>query len=441
MQSTSVKSVVNRRERWGWYLYDFGNSAYAAVVLLAVYSIYFQGEVVGGAEGSRLWGISLGIAMLVVFLTMPILGAIADFSGAKKRILAFYTAITCIFTAALFFVQKGDIVAGMVLFILAEIGYRSGQVFYNGLLPEIAAPHEIGRVSGNGWAIGSVGGILCLLIVLPIIVLVGGTFTVRLSLAITGVFFAVSAAPLFLLVRERAPRRALPPGENYVTLGFGRLARTVRKMRHYREFAKFLLAFIVFNIGIIIALDYAGIIGSVLYGFNQTQLILMMILVQVTSVAGAFLMGLVTDRSGSKNALFLSIAAMAVAALGIYLTNSSASFYVLAAIAGFALTGVQSVSRTMVGQLSPAGKSGEFYGLFAAANQVSAFIGPVLFGGLVFRLSQHYQSLGEMETFADQLGHRTAVLVIVVFLIAGATMLWRVNEQAGRRAAAVAFTD
>ena len=179
MAETAARGAATRRERWAWYLYDFGNSAYAAVVLLAVYSAYFQGKVVGGAEGSRLWGLSVGIAMLVVAVISPVLGAIADYSASKKRFLFVFTAVSCAFTGALFFVGEGDVWAGMVFFIVAEIGYRSAQVFYNGLLTEIAAPEEMGRISGNGWAIGSAGGILCLLLILPMIVLVGGTTVVR----------------------------------------------------------------------------------------------------------------------------------------------------------------------------------------------------------------------------------------------------------------------
>lgn len=207
MLEGAAKPGSTRRDRWAWYLYDFGNSAYAAVVLLAVYSAYFQQQVVGGAEGSRLWGISVGIAMLVVALTSPVLGAIADFSGAKKRFLLFYTAMACVFTALLFFAQKGTVVIGMLFFILAEIGYRSAQVFYNSLLPEIATEEEIGRVSGIGWAIGSAGGILCLLIILPLIVLIGGTLIVRISLVVPAVFFALSALPVFFWLREQTNPR------------------------------------------------------------------------------------------------------------------------------------------------------------------------------------------------------------------------------------------
>ena len=162
-QATATGRDVTRRQLWAWYAYDFGNSAYAAVVLLAVYAVYFKEQVVGGVEGVRLWGIAVGLAMLVVAVTSPILGVIADYSGSKKRFLLFYTLMAVLFTAALFFATPGNVVVGMGCFILAEIGYRSAQVFYNGLLPEIATPAEIGRISGNGWAIGTMGGILCLL--------------------------------------------------------------------------------------------------------------------------------------------------------------------------------------------------------------------------------------------------------------------------------------
>ena len=207
---TGTVATSTRRERWAWYLYDFGNSAYAAVVLLAVYSAYFQGQVVGGAEGSRLWGLSVGIAMLFVAVTSPILGTIADFSGAKKKFLFFYTAMAVIFSAALFFATPGRVAIGMGFFILAEIGYRSAQVFYNGFLPELANQEEIGRVSGNGWAIGTAGGVVCLLLILPLIVMIDGTFIVRLTLVITAVFYALSALPLFLWLPEKAEKQKLP---------------------------------------------------------------------------------------------------------------------------------------------------------------------------------------------------------------------------------------
>lgn len=138
MTASVLLPLSTKRERIAWYLYDFGNSAYASVVYLAVFSTYFKNVVVGGAEGTRMWGLAIGIALIVVALIAPVLGAMADFSGAKKRFLLGFTAQAIAFTALLFFVQAGNVAAGMAFFILAEIGYRSSQVFYDGFLPELA---------------------------------------------------------------------------------------------------------------------------------------------------------------------------------------------------------------------------------------------------------------------------------------------------------------
>jgi UMF1 family MFS transporter len=423
-----------QRERWAWYLYDFGNSAYAAVVLLAIYSVYFKEEVVGGAEGSRLWGLAIGIAMLVVAITAPILGAIADFSGAKKRFLFLYTALACLFTGLLFFVESGNVLIGMLFFILAEIGYRSAQVFYNSLLPEIAAPDEIGRISGTGWAVGSAGGIVCLILVLALIMLIGGTLVVRLSLVITALFFALSAIPLFLWLHERAQPQPLAAGESYLSVAFNRLLRTFATVKRFREFVKFMIAFLVYNDGIIMALDFAAIIGAVLYGMNQEQLILFMILVQMTSIAGAYVMGLVADSVGGKRSLIISILLMIGAVIWLFFNQTLLAFFLIGAVAGFALTGVQSVSRTMVSILSPPGQSAEFYGFFALAGRTSSFIGPALYGLLAAEAALWFQAQGQGVLLAEQSGQRLAMLSIIVFLVLGLILLLFVNEPQGRTA-------
>lgn len=439
MQMTLSQPVSTRRERWAWYLYDFGNSAYAAVVLLAVYSAYFEGQVVGrAAEGSRLWGIAVGIAMLVVAVTSPVLGTIADFSGAKKRLLLFYTTMACLFTATLFFVQQGDVLIGMLFFILAEIGYRSAQVFYNALLPEIASSEEIGRVSGNGWAIGSVGGIICLLIVLvPIVVTGGDPLVVRLSLVFTAVFFAVSAIPLFLWLRERAQPQALPADHNYLTLAFKRLRRTVKAVGKFREFIKFIVAFLIYNDGILMVLDFGAIIGAVLYGMEQQGLIIFMIIVQVTSVVGAYLFGLFADDFGGKRSLLIALLLMIVPVVWLYFSYSRLEFYFIGGLAGFALTGIQSVSRTVVGSFSPPGQSAEFYGFFAVAGRTSSFIGPTIFGLAAARATMWFMDQGQAELLAKQAGHRIALVTIVAFLLVGLVLLLSVNEKKGVAAARV----
>lgn len=436
MTTDIAESKTRKRNHWAWYMYDFGNSAYAAVILLAVYSAYFKGAVVGGAEGSRLWGFSLGIAMLVVAVISPVLGTIADFTAAKKRILFVFTAVSWIFTALLFFVQSGDIFTGMLFFILAEIGYRGGQVFYNALLPDIANPGEMGRVSGNGWAIGSVGGIICLLFILPVIVLTDSNpLAVRGSFAFTALFFALSTIPLFLRLKERREGRALPPGENYLSLAFKRLKNTFGAVRDFREFIKFILAFLIYNDGILMALDFAAIIGAVLYGMNQTQLIVFMIIVQVTSAIGAYVFGIWGEKAGFKQALMYSILLMIAAVIWMMFNTTLTGYFIIGALAGFALTGVQSLSRTITGLFAPVDKATEFFGFFAVAGRSSSFIGPTIYGIIAFRTALYFESQGMDVFLAEQTGQRAGIFSIAIFLIVGLLMLASVNEKRTRKVA------
>jgi UMF1 family MFS transporter len=437
MSVVSAKATPTRRERWAWYLYDFGNSAYAAVVLLAVYSVYFQGQVVGTAEGSRLWGLSVAIAMLVVAVTAPVLGAIADFSGSKKPFLLFFTTIACLFTATLFFVRRGDVLLGMSFFILAEIGYRSAQVFYDALLPEIATPAEMATVSGKGWAVGSAGGIVCLLLVLPMIMFIKGDVVVRLTMVVTEVFFALSTIPLVLWLRERAPGRKLPPGETFFTIAFGRLWHTVRLARNFREFVKFMVAYLIYNDGVIMALDFAAIMGAVLYGLSQQMLIVFVIVVQLANVGGAYVFGVVAERVGCKRALVAAIALMLAAVVWLFTGTSATEFFAIGLVAGFAMAGIQSVSRTLVGIISPPGRSAEFYGFFAVAGRTSSFIGPAVYGWLAAEATLWYQAHGQAVELAERSGQRLAILSIAVFMIVGLAFLLGVNEKKARAAVEV----
>ena len=419
---------TTRRERWAWYLYDFGNSAYAAVVLLAIYSAYFQGQVVGGSEGTRLWGVSVGIAMLVVAVLSPVLGTLADFSASKKKFLLFFTTLSVIFTAALFSVMPGDIFTGMLFFILAEIGYRAAQVFYNALLPEIATPQEIGKVSGNGWAFGSLGGIVCLLIVLALIMSIGGTTVVRFSFLITAVFYLASSVPLFLWLRERAEPQPLGKGDNYIQVASRRLRETFRAVRHYREFIKFIIAFLIYNDGIMMALNFAAIIGAVLFSMTQQQLIIFMIIIQVTSVAGAYLFGILADRWSSKRSLILSLILMIGAIVWMLFVQNVTVFFIIGALAGFALTGVQSVSRTLVGQFAPIEKSAEFYGFFEVGGRTSSFIGPTVYGFIAAEAAILLSARGMDAVSAEQMGIRVAIGSIVAFLVLGLVLVLKIRQ-------------
>lgn len=436
MAATVAPPKSTRKERMAWYLYDFGNSAYAAVVLLAIYSAYFQGSVVGGSEGTKLWGYAVFIAMLVVAVSAPFLGAIADYSGAKKRFLLFFTVQTVIFTGLLFFVMEGRVAIGMLFFILAEIGYRAAQVYYNGFLPEIATQDDMGRVAGIGWAIGSAGGVVCLLIVLVLIMATDSSnLMVRTSFVITAVFFALSSIPLFLWLPERAQRRSMPEGDNYWSIAIKQLKETIGSARGFGEFIKFMIAFLIYNDGVIMALDFAAILGGVLFGLDQQQLIVLMILVQIANVVGAYLFGMLQDRMGGKAALDISLIIMILDVIFLFFAQSVFEYFIVGTIAGFAMAGIQSVSRTMVGTFSPPGKSAEFYGFFALTGRTSSFIGPAVFGWLAAAATAFYLNQGQATELAEQSGHRIAALSIAAFLIVGLILLQFVDEKKAKEAA------
>jgi len=425
--------MASRRARWAWYLYDAGNSAYAAVVLLAIYAAYFQGTVVGGALGSFYWGIALTTATAIVAVAGPILGAVADASGSKKRFLLLSTAIACGFTASMFFVTEGAVALGMALFILAEVGYRSGQIFYNAFLPEIATSQETGRVSGNGWAIGSAGGVLCLLIVLAAVRGIGGSLVVRGAFVFTALFFAAFAIPMLRWVTERTERKPLPRGREILLLPFRRLGQTILAARTHREFGKFLLAFLLYNEGILLVLGFGAILGATLFGLEQEQLVVFMILVQVASIPGAFLPGLAVGRIGVRTTLLLSLLGLMGAVVWLFFARTLLAFYVIGAVAGFALTAVQSVSRATVALLAPTGRSAEFYGFFAIAGRTSSAVGPAIFGAIVFHIARALERGGATAAVAVEAAHRYALFAIVGFLIVGAALLFTVSANVGVR--------
>jgi len=415
-------------------------------VLLAVYAAYFKQAVVGTAQGSALWGLSLTISMLVVAVISPFLGALADYSGRKKTLLFVMTAISIVFTGLLFLVEKGDIFIGMLFFIIAEIGYRSGQVFYNSLLVDVADKDEIAKVSGNGWAIGSVGGIVCLLVVLVLIQLnPGNPFYIRLSLVITAVFYALFAIPAFLWIKEQH-RPQKRDGKSLFKVAIERLSKTIRSVAKFKEFLKFMIALLIYNDGIIAALDFAAILGAVLFGVTTTELIIFVIVVQITNVIGAYVYGLLGEKIGLKNALVNSLIVMLISVIGMLFVPNKMGYFIVGSLAGFAMAGVQSLDRTLVSVFAPKNRNAEFYGFFSLAGRTSSIMGPGVMGlaatgisvwVMNFMVRSEVAVAGDPAALAvaEKIGHRFAIITLIFFLLVGLMPLLFVNEAEGRRAA------
>ena len=416
-----------RQARHAWYIYDFGNSAYAAVILLAVFSAYFKNAVVGGAEGTRLWGWAVGIAAIAVALVSPVLGAIADSSRSKKLFLFIFTAISVIFTALLFFVGPGDIVMGMVFFILAEIGYRGAQVFYDALLVDVSTPETIGYISGKGWAIGMLGGIATLLIAVVPMQIIGNDF-IPYTFLLTALVFALSSIPTFIKVKELSPVIPIPEGETLLSVSFKHLADTFKEIRKYKEFLRYMVAFLIYNDGIMMLMDFAAIIGGTLFGLNQVQLIIFVIIIHITGALGALYFGKISDSKSSKRSIILSLIILIVALVGLYFVKDMIGFFVVGAFAGFSLSGAQAVSRTMVSQLAPESKTTEFYGFLSVAGRTSTFVGPFVFGAISYNAYNFYVNKGMAELAAEQAGQYWGIGSILVFLLIGLSILLTVRE-------------
>ena len=411
-----------KRPRWSWYFYDFGNSAYASVILLAVFSAYFKNVVVGGAEGTRLWGLAVGIAAIIVAVMSPILGSIADYAKSKKTFLILFTALSVVFTALLFFVRKGDVVIGMVFFILAEIGYRAAQVFYDALLTSVSTPENIGSVSGKGWAIGMLGGIAALLVVLVPIQLIGNS-VIPYAFLITAAFYFVSSVPMFLWVKEVHEEPAERKETGYFRVAFERLQHTFRSIRSYKEFLKYTVSFLIYNDGIMMLMDFAAIIGATLFGMTQIQLILFVIVIQMSGAVGALLFGKISDRLSSKESVVISLCILIGCITALLFADRLFWFFVIGFFAGFSLSGAQAVSRSMVSQFAPPEKTTEFYGFLSVAGRTSTFVGPLVFGTISYRMHNWYANRGVDAVLSEQYGLLWAIGSILLFLVVGLLLL------------------
>ena len=254
-------------------MYDFANSAFTTLIVTFIFSAYFARVIVGDeVRGTVIWTRAVNISAIIVALTMPVLGAIADFSRRKKRFLLLATLQTLVFTTLLFFMQPGMVILAAVLFIFANVAYEGGQAFYNAFLPEISTSTNMGRISGYGWALGYVGGLLALVIALWMMRALPeeAHLNVRATILLVALWFAIFSVPTFLFLRERGVAREVEPG-TYVREGFRRVGETFRHLRRYREAAKVLVARLIYNDGLVTIFALAGIYGMSRKAYGAEQ--------------------------------------------------------------------------------------------------------------------------------------------------------------------------
>ena len=416
-----------RRAIVAWAMYDFANSGYTTVVLTAIYNAYFVGviaAVAGPGAATLYWTLAAAIANAVVLLTAPVIGAVADARAAKKVFLAITTVGCVAFTALLGLAGPGQVTLAMTLVILASIMFATGENLIAAFLPTLAPAAALGRLSGYGWSLGYVGGLMVLGLCLIYINAAQATGApaehyVPVTLWITATVFALAALPTFLWLPEAGRARSTPVTRS-VAAGFARVAGTWRRARHYKDLFRFLIALAVYYCGINTVVVLAAIYAQQEMGFDLRQTVALIFVVNITAAVGAFCFGFVQDRIGSVATLALVLALWSVTLIAAYFVESVFWFWVIANLIGLALGAAQSAGRALIALFAPAQRAGEFFGLWGLAGKLAAIVGPLTYG---------------LIAHATQGNHRLALLSTVAFFLAGLLLLVGVDEARGRAAA------
>lgn len=402
MNLLTIKNLRNNEKFriFVWTLFDFANTSYSIVVVTFLYAVYFKHTVANGEPvGDFYWSIGTSISMLITALISPVLGAIADYSAGKKRFLLFFTALCILSTFMLYFVGSGDLVSGLLLFILANIGFEAGLVFYDAFLPEITKESSYGRVSGYGFAMGYLGSFTTLLVVYPFI----EREMIKETFPLSALVFLIFALPLFLFLKDS--RKSRTADESYFAIGFGRVTATLKNLKNYRNLVLFLVSYFFFIEGVNTVIYFSGNYASTTLSFSMKELIVFFMIVQTTAIIGSVIFGIISDSIGQKKSLVISLSIWIATILLAYFTSSvdsplieltasifnlspesdghlllSRYFYLVGLLAGMVMGATQSISRSLMSKLTPYDKKTEFFGFYSFFGKSSAILGPLVFG-------------------------------------------------------------
>ena len=407
--SRNEQSIIRNRQIWAWALYDFANSVYPAVITATIFGVYYASAIVGNDNGlgDLWWGRVLSVSVLLVAVSSPALGRVADRAGVRKKLLMLYTYVCAAAVALFVTIEPGMVIWGFVLAVTANAAFEGALVYYNAYLPDIAPAGRQGFVSGLGFAVGYAGSVAGLLIALP---LVKRELFAETWLAVAA-FYALVAIPTFLFLPKDKP------GEVTVLHaaqeGFTEFKRIVRDVLDRPNLLRFLVAYFFFVDGVLTTIYFAGVFADRTLGFAQTELISLFLVVQVSALAGAFGLARPTDRWGAKRVLDITLVLWTAVAIAAFFIQTKTSFFVLAVIAGTGLGSVQAASRSLMASLVPEGKEAEMFGFYAFCGKSSSIIGPLVFGGVSYLLGGN---------------QRVAILSVAFFFLAGLILLQRVED-------------
>ena len=424
----------DKKSIFGWCMYDWANSAYITTVGVALLPIYFAEGIVGkegvaifGAtvSATALWGFMLGFAALLVFLFAPVLGAIADFSSAKKKFLIGFAYFGSMFATLLYFCRPGDVWISVVLYICTQVCFVGGNVFYDAFLPQLASEDKIDSVSAKGFAYGYVGGSIQFGIALALVAMhetigVDRVLAVRIGMAMTGIWWAGWTLFTVKYLKEAKVKQELPEKYRnqlklsaYFSLGINRTIATAKKVGNFKHLTLFLIAYMIYNDGIHTVTSMGTIYGKEELELSDTNLMVTLLLIQVVALVGALIFGLLANRIGARRSVMFSLVLWSGVVIYGYFIQTATQFFILGMIVGFVLGGTQALSRSFYGAMIPENASAEFYGFYSVFSKFSAIWGPFTFGFIK-------QITGTA---------RLAIISLMVFFIVGLILLAFVNEE------------
>jgi MFS transporter, UMF1 family len=420
-----MDSKQHKRAIRAWTMYDWANSTFVTTIIAAVLPVYYSKVASAGLppnEATSNWAFTTTIALVIVALLSPILGAMADFVGAKKRFMTIFVLIGVLGAALLYLVKTGDWIMASIFYIIGSIGFSGSIVFYDSLLPHIANPDEIDQVSSRGYAMGYLGGGILLAINLAMILLAPENLTnlmTRISFLTVAVWWLVFTIPLWRHVKE-PPRRILKDesGFNPLQASIKRLGHTFSEIKKYRQLLKFIVAFWLYNNGIGTIIYMASIYGTEL-GFSSTTTIGTLLMVQFVAMPFALLFGWLSKKIGTKPAILASLGFYTLIAIGGFFLYSEIHFWILGFCVAMVQGGSQALSRSLCSRMMPQSKSAEFFSFFSVSEKIAGTVGPLVFG-IVSRL------MG---------GSRFSIISLIIFFAAGGLLLSRVDEEEGIRVA------
>jgi UMF1 family MFS transporter len=423
----------NRTAIIAWCLFDWANSSFPTIIVTFLFSAYFTKAVAPSPElGTALWGQVNSVMALVAAIMAPVLGAIADQGGRRKPWLLALSLVCILATASLWFVRPdpGSVTFALIAFTVGGLGFELALVFYNAMLPELAPSNSVGRISGWGWGIGYLGGLTCLIISLLLFVqpdpsLFGldkeSAEHVRITNVFAAAWFALFALPLFAWVPDRTGTGL--PWVVAVGRGLGTLVETFRKLRAHRNVAIFLLSKMIYIDGLNTLFAFGGIYAAGTFGMSFDEILLFAIALNVSSGLGAIAFAWIDDWVGAKPTILVALAAMTLLGAAILVVDSKVAFMALAVGLGLFFGPAQASSRSLMSRLAPPESRAEFFGLFALAGRITAFLGPALVGWVTFAAGSQ----------------RAGMATILPFFVIGGLLLLFVKEpRAGRGRRSVA---